>query len=165
MEHSVLGKHDPGIMKVCENQVEFGAVEAGGGSTDSAHWNWNSTYWRSLGAPWGGVQSSARDIGKLIEEFMQPSQRILKSDTIQKMIRNHNPPGIETRGLGWDVGNKPYWAHCSEVTFGHPGSTGTIAWGDPKRSRVCVVLTSLPERACVTHPRQILSDIVASTCD
>jgi CubicO group peptidase (beta-lactamase class C family) len=47
------------------------------------------------------------------------------------MVRNHNPTGMTPRGLGWNVGLSAGSKGCSEKTFGHTGSTGTIAWADP----------------------------------
>ena len=78
----------------------------------------------------------------------------------QLMIRTHNPAGLESRGLGFDVGLEAYCAQCSPATYGHTGSTGTIAWADPDRQRLCVVLTSLPGGALETnaHPRKLASD-------
>jgi len=51
---------------------------------------------------------------------------------------------------------------ASSATFGHTGSTGTIAWADPETGTVCVVLTSLPARALTPHPRDLAGALVAS---
>ena len=65
----------------------------------------------------------------------------------------------ESRGLGFDVGLESVCAGCGPSTFGHTGSTGTLAWADPSRDLVCVVLTTLPAGALPTvqHPRQLAS--------
>ena len=34
-------------------------------------WNWNSSYWRNLGAPWGGALGSAADINRFYREFLE----------------------------------------------------------------------------------------------
>ena len=49
----------------------------------------------------------------------------------------------------------------SEATFGHSGSTGTLAWADPRTETICIVLTTLPARAARRHPRTLVSDRVA----
>ena len=41
---------------VLNEQTEFMALNGIGtdANDDDAGWNWNSEYWRTLGAPWGG---------------------------------------------------------------------------------------------------------------
>ena len=77
-------------------------------------------------------------------------------------MTNHNPAGIAPRGLGFNVGAAAGSSGCSEKTFGHTGSTGTIAWADPVSQTICVVLTSLPARAIQPHPRDLAAAKVAS---
>jgi CubicO group peptidase (beta-lactamase class C family) len=77
------------------------------------------------------------------------------------MIRNHNPDGLPPRGLGFAIGTRSGSPGCSEATFGHSGSTGTLAWADPRTETICVVLTTLPGRAGHQHPRNLVSDRVA----
>jgi CubicO group peptidase (beta-lactamase class C family) len=78
------------------------------------------------------------------------------------MTKNHNPPGFTQRGLGFGVGEKAGSPGCSERTFGHTGSTGTLCWSDPATQTICVVLTSLPRRAVQPHPRELAADQVAA---
>jgi len=163
MEHSAMGigRLQSNQMLAC--QVEFGAVEAGGGSPDSKNWDWNSPFWRQLGAPWGGVHASAPDVGKFLREFLHPTGALFTPDAASLMIRNHNPAGLESRGLGFDVGMESTCPGCGASTFGHTGSTGTLAWADPTRDLICVVLTTLPGRALPAseHPRQLASNCIA----
>jgi CubicO group peptidase (beta-lactamase class C family) len=77
------------------------------------------------------------------------------------MIRNHNPAGVQPRGLGFTIGASAGSPGCSEATFGHSGSTGTLAWADPRTETICVVLTTLPSRDGHQHPRTLVSDRVA----
>jgi len=162
MHHSAFGMGRLKAEETMACQVEFGAVESGGGSPDSRDWDWNSSYWRGLGAPWGGAHASASDIGLFLEEFMQPTGKIFRPDVAKLMIRNHNPVGLESRGLGLDVGMSTICPSGSDKTFGHTGSTGTIAWADPERDRVCVVLTTLPAGTLKNHPRQLASDRISA---
>lgn len=165
MRHSAFGMGRLKPEETVPCQVEFGAVESGGGSPDSRDWDWNSSYWRGLGAPWGGAHASASDVGLFLEEFMHPTGKIFRPDVANLMIRNHNPVGLESRGLGLDVGMSTNCPNCSDKTFGHTGSTGTIAWADPERDRVCVVLTTLPAGTLKNHPRQLASDRIAAIVD
>lgn len=163
MRNSALGVGALTADQMMQCQVEFGAVESGGGSPDSKNWDWNSRFWRQLGAPWGGQHASAEDVGKFLHEFLHPSGKLFKPEVAQLMIRNHNPPGFESRGLGFDVGMEATCPGCSTSSFGHTGSTGTIAWADPQRDLICVVLTSLPAGAVAgnQHPRQQASDVLS----
>jgi CubicO group peptidase (beta-lactamase class C family) len=78
------------------------------------------------------------------------------------MVRNHNPKGFTPRGLGFGVGTGAGSPGCSERTFGHTGSTGTLCWADPASETICVVLTSLPGRAAQRHPRELAAERVAA---
>ena len=161
MKHSAFGREALRRDFIVPSQVEFGAPEAGGGSPDAADWNWNSDYWRDLGAPWGGAHASASDVGRFLAAFLKPTGVPFTPDIAKSMIRNHNAAGLESRGLGFDVGMELSCPGCSGATFGHTGSTGTIAWADPAKNRVCVVLTSLPAGASKEHPRQLATNLVA----
>lgn len=161
MQHTAFGMGRLKPEDTMQSQVEFGAIESGGGAPDSKDWDWNSRYWRELGAPWGGAQASASDVGLFLEEFLHPSGKLFRPEVARLMIRNHNREGIESRGLGLDVGMEASCRYCSSKTFGHTGSTGTIAWADPERDRVCVVLTTLPAGSMMDHPRQLVSDCIA----
>ena len=143
-------------------QTEQAAPEAGAGDPEARDWDWNSPYWRGLGAPWGGVQASAADVGTILAELMSPANNMLRPETARLMIRNHNPPPLTPRGLGFGVGTAAGVPGCSAATFGHTGSTGTFCWADPQRQAVCVVLTSLPGRAVTPHPRELAAREVSA---
>jgi CubicO group peptidase (beta-lactamase class C family) len=163
MQHSALGlgRFKLEDMVVC--QTEHAAPESGGGDPKAKDWDWNSPWWRKFGAPWGGAHASAPDIAKFLAEFLNETGACLKPATARLMVRNHNPPGLTPRGLGWSVGSPAGGKGCSEKTFGHGGSTGTIAWADPATRTICVVLTSLPARAVQPHPRDLSSDAIAAS--
>jgi CubicO group peptidase (beta-lactamase class C family) len=140
-------------------QTEHAAPEAGGGDPSAKEWDWNSRYWRGLGAPWGGVHASAGDVAKFLDAFININQKFLSAETAKLMIRNHNPAPIVPRGLGLALGSA-ISKHCSQTTFGHTGSTGTIAWLDIERNTGCVILTSLPGQAAKPHPRELAAEIL-----
>jgi CubicO group peptidase (beta-lactamase class C family) len=142
-------------------QIEFAAPEAGGGDPSSVGWNWNSAYWRALGAPWGGTHASAADVAKWLGEFLLEQGRVIRPATARLMASNRNPAGLESRGLALDVGESLAGRGASDRVFGHTGSTGTIAWADPVKRVICVVLTGLPARAVKPHPRDQAAEAVA----
>ncbi|MCA9194642.1 MAG: beta-lactamase family protein [Planctomycetales bacterium] len=164
MNDSSLGISGLEPVNIVRAQTEFGAPESGAGDPAAASWDWNSDYWRSLGAPWGGAHASARDVATFLDDFANPSGRLLDKVHAAEAVRNHNPKELESRGLGFDVGASVHWPGCSAQTFGHTGSTGTIAWCDPQRDITCVVLTSLPGNAFPhdQHPRHQASDIISN---
>lgn len=160
MAHSALGMGSLEPSQTMPCQVEYAAIEAGGGAPSSESWDWNSPYWRALGSPWGGVQASAADVGRFLDAFLKPQGELFRRpETARLMVQNHNPIGVKSRGLGFDLG-----LAGSTLSFGHSGSTGTLAWADPERDLVCVVLTTLPAHPSPTHPRQLVSDCLSRAC-
>jgi CubicO group peptidase (beta-lactamase class C family) len=141
--------------------MDGAAPESGSGDPQAKDWDWNSPYWRKLGAPWGGTHASAPDIARFLEEFLGARGKVIKPETARLMTKNHNPAGVTPRGLGFAVGRGSGSPGCSERTFGHTGSTGTLCWADPASETICVVLTSLPGRGVRPHPREVAAERVA----
>jgi CubicO group peptidase (beta-lactamase class C family) len=161
MKHSALGLGRFKLEDMMLNQVESAAPESGAGDPTAKDWDWNSPYWRALGAPWGTAHASAPDVARFFAEFLHPTGRLMKPDSARLMVKNHNPEGFAPRGLGFAAGSKSGSPGCSEQTFGHSGSSGTLAWADPVTDTVCVVLTTLPAGAATPHPRTVASELVA----
>jgi CubicO group peptidase (beta-lactamase class C family) len=162
MKHSAQGLGRFRLEDMVRCQMDGAAPESGGGDPQAARWDWNSPYWRKLGAPWGGTHASAPDVGRFLGEFLHARGRVVRPETARLMIANHNPEGFTPRGLGFDVGRAAGSPGCSDETFGHTGSTGTLCWADPASETVCVVLTSLPRRAVSPHPRERAAERVAA---
>jgi CubicO group peptidase (beta-lactamase class C family) len=162
MKHSAqgLGRFKLEEMVMC--QTEGAAPESGSGDPKAREWDWNSSYWRTLGAPWGGTHASAPDLARFLGEFLGAHGKVVKPETARLMTKNHNPPGVTPRGLGFAVGKESCSRGCSVRTFGHTGSTGTLYWADPASNTICVVLTSLPGRAAKPHPRELAAERVAA---
>jgi CubicO group peptidase (beta-lactamase class C family) len=162
MKHSAQGLGRFKLDEMISCQMEGAAPESGGGDAKAKEWDWNSPYWRKLGAPWGGTHASAPDIARFLDEFMGARGKVVKPETTRLMIKNHNPEGFTPRGLGFAVGKGAGSPGCSEQTFGHTGSTGTLCWADPASETICVVLTSLPRPAMQRHPRELAAERVAA---
>jgi CubicO group peptidase (beta-lactamase class C family) len=124
-------------------------------------WSWNTPYWRDLGAPWGGVHSTAADISKFLNSLLRPNGLVLKRATAMTMITSRTHGLNEAWGLGWKLEPGAFGRACSPRTFGHYGATGTLAWADPDTGIRCVLLTTKPaeqSRAGLLGP---VSDVVA----
>jgi CubicO group peptidase (beta-lactamase class C family) len=161
MKHSALGLGNYRVEDMIPVQTKYGAPESGAGDPSAKDWDWNSSYWRKLGAPWGGVHASAPDVGKFLAEFLYSRGNVVKPETAKLMVSNQNPRGLAPRGLGFDVRMSSGPAG-SQSTFGHGGSTGTVAWSDPETETICVVMTSLPGGAMNPHPRDLAAARVAA---
>jgi CubicO group peptidase (beta-lactamase class C family) len=162
MTHSALGLGRFRLGDTMRCQSDDAAPESGAGDPSARDWDWNSPYWRGLGAPWGGVHASAPDLGRFFAEFLHREGKVIRPETARLMVRNHNPDGLTPRGLGFALGARAGSPGCSDATFGHSGSTGTLAWADPRTETICVMLTTLPARAGHPHPRALVSDRVAA---
>ena len=127
MSRTALGMGNYKMSDVVRSQVDP--------TPESRHWDWNSPYWRDLGAPWGGAHSTAADIAAFLRAFAKPSGKPVSKETARMMISNQAAGLKPGWGIGWSVTPKP---------FGHSGSTGTMSWADVEKDRIFVLLTSLP---------------------
>jgi len=66
MKHSALGLGRFPLAATMRCQAENAAPESGAGDPTAREWDWNSPYWRRLGAPWGGVHASALDLARFL---------------------------------------------------------------------------------------------------
>jgi CubicO group peptidase (beta-lactamase class C family) len=162
MKHSAQGLGRFRLEDMVPCQADGAAPESGAGDPKAKEWDWNSPYWRKLGAPWGGTHASAPDLAAFLGEFLAARGKVVKPETARRMVENHNPEGLTPRGLGFAVGKGAGSAGCSAKTFGHTGSTGTLCWADPATETICVVLTSLPARAMKPHPRDLAGERAAA---
>ena len=113
-------------------------------AADRSDWDWNSPYWRNLGAPWGGAHATARDLATFLEAFASPDGKVLSEATCREM-RAIQTGTLQPRfGLGWQREPGDFGRTCSAETFGHFGSTGTMVWHDPATTTTFVLLTTRP---------------------
>ncbi|MBI1899719.1 MAG: beta-lactamase family protein [Planctomycetia bacterium] len=141
-------------------------------------WGWNSTYWRELGAPWGGLFSTPEDFAVICQLMLDGGRygrvRILNSRTTEMMTTNRlndlpEVPEMTRRtrpwGLGWRLnhpGTDDSWGDLlPQHVFGHTGATGTTVWIDRQREGFCILLTTAPRS---TAPWRLvhLSNVIAS---
>jgi CubicO group peptidase (beta-lactamase class C family) len=125
-------------------------------------WDWNSTYWRDLGSPWGGAHSTASDVSRLLQYFVHPDPPVLNAETAAAMVTNQNQGLNLPWGLGWMMGEGRLANGASSRTFGHSGSTGTIAWLDPEKDLSMVLLTTKPAAISQKTLLGPVSDAIAS---
>jgi CubicO group peptidase (beta-lactamase class C family) len=111
---------------------------------EKTNWDWNSQYWRDLGAPWGGAHATTDDVAKYLLVFQTDGSPIWKSGTTKEMISNQTSGYKQAWGLGWRLNAETYGQARSTSSYGHSGSTGTIAWSDPATRTTCILLTSKP---------------------
>src|SRR5208337_181082 len=148
----------------------------------------NTIYHGELGAPWGGVHSTAPDLTRFLHYFVNPENSPLKTETAREMLRNHCEGLNQPWGIGWMLSNShdasykvlPMWhrygwsallsnpeqgpafgSHCSVSTFGHYGVSGTLAWADPQRRISMVLLTTKSVRHSRDGVLGPVSDLVS----
>ena len=117
---------------------------------DEKRFGANTPYWRDIGHPWGGLHSTARDLGVFLQLFLNGGvyngTRLLEAGTVQAMTSDRNRGAAAPWGWGWSLKPSPiantFGDLASPRTFGHVGATGTVIWADPDRDLSCVILTT-----------------------
>lgn len=134
--------------------------------------HWNSTYWRKLGAPWGGMLSSGPDMAKFARWMLTASRDALLSSSkpngsdwsfpklvspagIRLATADHlayfkEVPEADRRARRWGIGWRHHWGDTSafvgdlwsEKSFGHWGASGSLLWIDPKQDLSLVILST-----------------------
>jgi CubicO group peptidase (beta-lactamase class C family) len=147
MKNSFLGLGGRKIEETAWCQTSPDASEE-----DQRRFGPNSPYWRDMGHPWGGMHSTAGDLAILLQTFLNGGAyggtRLFSPATAAAMTRDQNEGLKAPWGLGWGLATSPVWAYFGDLvsprTFGHSGATGTVAWADPERQLLCVILTTRP---------------------
>lgn len=148
MDRSVLGMPGGGIgsaVLVLPPSLEPSSPDYGS--------DWNTEYWRAFGAPWGGLHSTAEDLGRFLMHASGARPGPLSVATRRAMCHDQTSamPGIpemqrkaQRWGLGWMLRPRSFGSLVSRRTFGHVGATGTMYWADPASTLATVLLTSQP---------------------
>ena len=147
--------------------------QTSGSSADLERFGANSPYWRDMGHPWGGMHSTTNDLGILLQTFLNGGAyggvRVFSPTTVAAMIRDQNTSIAKPWGLGWGLATSPVWCYFGDLasprTFGHSGATGTVAWADPDRRLVCVILTTRPSGADNGRLLRLVSNAVAGSIE
>lgn len=125
-------------------------------------WNWNSKYWRKLGAPWGGLLTTPADLAifgqMMLNRGTLNDVQILAPHTVDAATRNQladmrevpeddrrcRPWGLTWR-LNWPATSANFGDFLGPRTYGHWGATGTLMWIDPDLHAFMVLLTTQPQ--------------------
>lgn len=143
-------------------------------------WNWNSPYWKTFGAPWGGMVATAEDLAKfcrclLVHGKTQAGSQLFSAETIRMATTNRlndfpDIPETIRRTRGWGYGWRMNWADhrgsfgdlLSPGIFGHWGATGTLYWLDRRTQTAAVLLSTQPYDRSVS-PLVNLSNMICAS--
>ncbi len=142
-------------------------------------WNWNSRYWQTLGAAWGGLLTTAGDLGKYCRMMLTHGHyrghQVISRASIHRATRNQleslrDVPEDDRRckpwGFGWRLNWPAHSANFGDLTsphaFGHWGATGTLMWMDPERDLWAVILTTQPQEPHGTYLARLSNTIAAA---
>lgn len=151
MQNSSLGWRPSlsGRVAECFQQQEIPATD----------WDWNSSYWRGFGAPWGGMFATAPEVARLMLMVLQRGEwegrHLLSPTTVREATQNQTellpdlPRSARQRyswGLGWRcvaARESEYFGDLlSPSAYGHAGATGTGVWNDPQTGVTFVLFTN-----------------------
>lgn len=128
---------------------------------DHSAWNWNSDYWRTFGAPWGGLLTTVHDLGRFCRMMLNDgalgTDRVLSPATVRAATTNQldclrDLAEADRRTRPWGFGWRLNWpAHSTTFgdllpagVFGHWGATGTLFWMDRDSQTAVVLLSTQP---------------------
>ncbi|MCA8995389.1 MAG: beta-lactamase family protein [Planctomycetaceae bacterium] len=161
----------PGLDRIAEVEVP----EPQQGGTD---WNWNSRYWRQLGAPWGGAITTTADVSRFCQCMLNHGTPLWSAATVREATSNRlgDFPSISSQdrdARGWGFGWRMNWkeqrgAFCDLLpphAYGHWGATGTLCWIDPGRKIAAVLLATRSIDREVSPLVKLSNMIVSSFAD
>jgi len=146
---------------------------------DQSSWGWNSDYWRTLGAPWGGLLTTVHDLGlycrMMLNDGSLGTVRVLSPATVRAATTNqlesfHDVPEADRRTRPWGFGWRLNWLSHSTCfsdllpadAFGHWGATGTLFWMDRRSQTSAVLLSTQPLDMGSSAELTRLSNMIAS---
>jgi len=145
----------------------------------SRDWNWNSPYWRKLGAPWGGLLTTPSDLARFgqmllgkgrLGDLQIVSRAGIEAATCNQLEAMRDVPADDRRTRPWGLGWRLNWgAHSANFgdflgprTYGHWGATGTVMWLDPERDACVILLTTKPQEPQGSYLARASNAIVAA---
>jgi len=180
MNDSSLGAPEPWYDEENGRAARIAEIRVPEDQREAAYdWGWNSRYWRGLGAPWGGVLSTPRDLARFAQAMLSggtlDGTRVFAKATIAAATRNQlegllGIPVAEREGRPWGFGWRLSWPGSSPYfgdlfgprMYGHMGATGTVLWIDPDRDAFAVILTTQPQEPHGTYLARLSNSIAAS---
>jgi CubicO group peptidase (beta-lactamase class C family) len=158
MNDTALGVRDLETERIAH--VNTANVEMGGVKMRDTNWDWNKSYWRNLGVPWGGMFTTAGDMFRFCQMFLNGGEfdgiQVLKPETVQAMTIDQTTPmraipesaKQQAWGLGWRLQPEhgmPYFGELvTPGSYGHTGATGTLIWVNPIWDLICILFTTQP---------------------
>jgi CubicO group peptidase (beta-lactamase class C family) len=119
-----------------------------------------------------GLFSTAADLGRFARLILGRGEldglRLLRAETVERFTRVQTPPGMDTRGYGWDVWNSAPFQPAADrpaerLAVGHLGFTGTMIWLDKDSDLWAVVLASRvhggPDASVVALRRDVIQAV------
>jgi len=171
MKNSSLGARKDMYDKIAHVNISKVDPEYGGPGTD---WHWNTEYWWTFAAPWGGMFTTLEDYTVFLQMFLNngfhQGRHILSPATVAAMTSNQiigrRMIHEETRlangwGFGWHLNNPIRSAYFGDLTssmaYGHTGATGTAVYADPEWDLTYVLFTTQP-----SPPKRLLTQCANS---
>lgn len=133
---------------------------------DGTDWNWNSKYWRQLGAPWGGMLTTTSDLARFAQLMLRSgrlpdgtalfSSGLVAAATTNQLEMMGSVPEDERRCRPWGLGWRLNWPGqsasfgdvLSRSAYGHWGATGTLLWIDPAAGTFAIIFSTEPFDQC-----------------
>ncbi|MCX7421234.1 MAG: serine hydrolase [Planctomycetia bacterium] len=161
MKDSRLGAPDEWFIVSSPTVDRIAEIRVPAELADATDWNWNSRYWRQLGAAWGGLLTTPMDLGQFAQLMLNRgragNRQLLSLASVEASTRNQlavmkDVPDEDRHFKSWGFGWRLQWSNhantfgdlVSPTTFGHWGATGTLLWIDPQRDSFAMILTSQP---------------------
>ena len=99
-----------------------------------------------------GLFANANDLAKLMQMYLQKGyyadERYFSEEVIEEFTMCQFPENDNRRGAGFDkpvlegLDGGPTCDGISNLSFGHSGFTGTLAWADPKTNLIYIFLSN-----------------------
>jgi uncharacterized protein YbbC (DUF1343 family) len=122
-----------------------------------------------------GLFTTAEDLGRFAQAMLRGGERggrrVLSPITVAQMTTRQSPPGLPSRGLGWDI-DSPYASPRGDLlpigSYGHTGYTGCSVWIDPGTRLWIVLMTNRVHpttRTSVVSLRSRIASAAAAALD
>lgn len=179
MNDTALGAPESWFTGSTDRQSRFADLRLPPDVPPDADWHWNTRYWRTLGAPWGGILTTTGDLARyaqmILNQGLHEGLQILSPQTVSLSTRNHletmpNIPDNVHRSKPWGLGWKMLWPHnssnfgdlLSSSAYGHWGASGTLIWIDPELDAFGIILTTEPQEPYGYYLARMANMLVAS---